>query len=126
MSISWHGSFDRLGILHVKLVEHIMGVLGLANERPFLHLLDLQFKEELQLTHHGHLKSLSHDPTKLITIHMVGTTKYYVIDIYLAHKYIISNFVSKECRVSFAYFKALFDKNFLRYSYHALGACLSP
>ena len=91
-----------------------MGVLGLANESLFLYLLDLKSKEELQLTHHGHLKSLSHDPTKLITIHMISTTKYYVIDIYLAHKYIISNFVSKECRVGFAYFKALFEQEFLK------------
>ena len=43
---------------------------------------------------------------------MISTTKYYVIDIYLAHKYIFANFVSeqghKEGRVGFAYFKALF------------------
>ena len=114
MSIGWHGSFDRLGIHHVELFKHIMGVLGLANECPFLHLLDSKSKEEFQLTHHGHLKSLSYNPTKLITIHMVSTTKYYVIDIYLAHKYIISNFVSKECRVGFAYFKALFEQEFLK------------
>jgi hypothetical protein len=44
----------------------------------------LKSKEELQLTHHGHLKYLSHDPTKLLNIHMISTTKYYVIDIYLA------------------------------------------
>ena len=44
---------------------------------------------------------------------MISTTKYYVINIYLAHKYIISNFVSKEYRVSFAYFKALFEQEFL-------------
>ena len=91
-----------------------MGVLGLSNERPFLHLLDLKSKEEFQLTHHEHLKSLSHNPTKLITIHMISTTKYYVIDIYLAHKYIISNFVSKECRVGFSYFKALLEQEFLK------------
>ena len=90
MSISWHGSFDRLSVLQVKFLEHIMGVLGLANERSFLHLLDLKSEEEFQLTHHGHLKSLSHNPTKLFTIHMVSTTKYYVIDIYLAHKYIFA------------------------------------
>ena len=65
-----------------------MGVLGLANESPFLYLLDLKSKEELQLTHHGHLKSLGHDPTKLLTKRMISTIKYYVIDIYLAHIYL--------------------------------------
>jgi hypothetical protein len=59
MSIGWHGSFDRLCIHHVKLLEHIMGVLGLAYESPFLHLLDLKSKKELQLTHHGHQISWS-------------------------------------------------------------------
>jgi hypothetical protein len=48
----------------------------------------LKTKEELQFTHHRHLKSLGHDPTKLLTKIMVSSTKYYVIDIYLAHKYI--------------------------------------
>ena len=38
MSIGWHGSFDRFGIHHVKLLEHIMGVLRLANKRSILHL----------------------------------------------------------------------------------------
>ena len=103
-----------------------MGVLGLANERPFLHLLDLKSKEEFQLTHHGHLKSLSHSPTKLITIYMISTTKYYVINIYLAHKYIISNFVSKGVGLALPISKPYLSKNSLRHSYHALGACLSP
>ena len=96
MSIGWHGSFDRLGIHHVKLLEHIMGVLRLANESSILHLLDLKSEEELQLTHHGHLKPLHHDPTKFLTKSMISTTKYYVIDIYLAHKYIFTNFVSEK------------------------------
>jgi hypothetical protein len=50
MSVCWHGSFDSLGILHVKLFEHILGVLGLTYESSFLHLLDLKSKKELQLT----------------------------------------------------------------------------
>jgi hypothetical protein len=95
MSIGWHRSFDGLCIRLVKLLEHIMGVLCLANESPFLQLLDLKIKEELQFTHHRHLKSLGHDPTKLLTKLMVSTTKYYVIDIYLAHKYIFIDFASK-------------------------------
>jgi hypothetical protein len=45
---------------------------------------------------------------------MISTTKYYVIDIYLAHKYIIINFESKESRIGFAYFKALFEQEVLK------------
>ena len=45
---------------------------------------------------------------------MISTTKYYVIDIYLAHKYIFTNFVSEKGRVGFAYFKALFKQEFLK------------
>jgi hypothetical protein len=103
-----------------------MGVFRLANKSPILQLLDLKSEEELQLTHHGHLKSLCHDPTKLFTKLMVSTTKYYVIDIYLAHKYIFIDFPSKEGKIGFAYFKALLEKNSLSHSYHALGAWLSP
>jgi hypothetical protein len=91
-----------------------MGVLCLANKSPFLQLLDWKTKEELQFTHHGHLNSLGHDPTKLLTKIMVSTTKYYVIDIYLAHKYIFIDFASKKGRISFAYFKVLLKQEFLK------------
>ena len=45
---------------------------------------------------------------------MISTTKYYVIDIYLAHKYIFTNFASENGRIGFAYFKALFKQEFLK------------
>jgi hypothetical protein len=45
---------------------------------------------------------------------MISTTKYYVIDLYLEHKYIIMNFARKESRIRFAYFKALFKQEFLK------------
>ena len=45
---------------------------------------------------------------------MISTTKYYVIDIYLAHKYIFVYFVSEKGSISFAYFKALFKQEFLK------------
>jgi hypothetical protein len=45
---------------------------------------------------------------------MISTSKYYVIDIYLAHKYIIINFASKESRIGYAYFKALFEQEFFK------------
>ena len=91
-----------------------MSVLRLANKSSILHLLDLKSKEELQFTHHGHLKSLCHDPTKFLTKSVISTTKYYVIDIYLAHKYIFTNFMSEKGRVGSTYFKALFKQEFLK------------
>jgi len=45
---------------------------------------------------------------------MIITTKYYVIDIYLAHKYIFVNFVSEKGMIGFAYFKTLFKQEFLK------------
>jgi hypothetical protein len=86
-----------------------MGILHLANKSLFLQLLDLKIEKELQFTHHRHLKSLGHDPTKLLTKIMVSTTKYYVIEIYLAHKYIFIDFASKKGRIGFAYFEALLE-----------------
>ena len=44
---------------------------------------------------------------------MISTTKYYVIDIYLAHQDIFIKFASEEGRICFAYFKALFEQEFI-------------
>ena len=108
MSIGWHGSFDWLGIQHVKLLEHIMGVLHLANKSSILHLLDLNLRKNFN--------SPIMDISNLLVMillnssqkRMISTIKYYVIDIYLAHKYIFANFASENGRIGFAYFKALF------------------
>ena len=72
-----------------------MSVLCLTNEGAFVELLELETKKELQLSHHGHLKPTSHNPTKLLIKSHISTTKYYVIDIYLANKDIIIDFASK-------------------------------
>jgi hypothetical protein len=95
MSIGWHWCLHGLGIVHIKLLQHVIGVLGLTYECPFLELLDLKAEKESQLAYHGHLKPLSHDPTKLLTKGLISTTKYNVIDIYLANRDIIINFASK-------------------------------
>ena len=95
MSISWHRCLDRLSFVHVKLLQHVIGVLGLSYERAILELLDLKSKKELELSHHGHLEPICHNPTKFLTKSHISTTKYYVIDIYLANKDIIIDFVSK-------------------------------
>jgi hypothetical protein len=106
MSIGWHRCFDGLGIIHVKLLEHIIGVLGLTYEHAILELLDLNTEKELQLTHHRHLKSFGHDPTKLINPRLISRSKYDVINIYLTYKQIIALFTSEESMIGFAYFKA--------------------
>ena len=46
MPIGWNGSLDGLGIFHVKLLEHILDILGLANKSAILELLDLKSEEE--------------------------------------------------------------------------------
>jgi hypothetical protein len=67
MPICFHGCLDGLGILHSKLLESILNILGLADEGALLELLDLKSKKVLQLPHHRHLEFLYHNPTKLFT-----------------------------------------------------------
>jgi hypothetical protein len=98
--------FDGLGIVHIKLLEHIICVLGLTYECAILELLDLETEKELQLAHHRHLESFGHDPTKLINPNLISRTKNDFINIYLTYKQIIASFTSEECSISFAYFKA--------------------
>ena len=114
MPICWHRCLDGFGICHVKLLEYISCVLCLTYECPLLQLLDLKPEEERQFTHHRHLKPLCHNPTKFFTKSLISTTKYYVIDIYLAHKYIILNLSCEESSVGFAYFKALLEQEILK------------
>jgi hypothetical protein len=59
---------------------------ALGDEGAVLELLHLEPKEVVQLAHHRHLKFLCHHPAKLLTRLLVSRTKYYVIDINLAHK----------------------------------------
>jgi hypothetical protein len=66
MPICSHGCLDGFGILHSKL-EYILNVLCLSYEGALLELLDLETKEILRLPHHGHLKFMYHNPTKLFT-----------------------------------------------------------
>jgi hypothetical protein len=51
MPICSHGCLDGFGILHSKLLKYVLNVLSLADEGAFLELLDLKFKEILQLPH---------------------------------------------------------------------------
>jgi hypothetical protein len=60
-------SFDGLVTVHPKLFEYVLSVLCLADECALLELFDFKSKEILQFPHHGNLKSLYHNPTKLFT-----------------------------------------------------------
>ena len=47
MSIGWHRCLDGHGLVHVKLLQHVIGVLGLTYECAIPELLDLKSKKEL-------------------------------------------------------------------------------
>ena len=104
------GVLMGFGILHSKLLEYVLNVLGLAEECALLELLDLKSKEILQLPHHRHLEFLHHNPTKLFTRGLVSRPKYNIININLAYKQVFSNCFSEESRVSFTNFEAISDK----------------
>jgi hypothetical protein len=67
MPIGSHGCLDGFAILHSKLFKYVLNVLSLDDEGSLLELIDLKFKEILQLPHHRHLEFLYHNPTKLFT-----------------------------------------------------------
>jgi hypothetical protein len=77
-------------------------------------LLDLKTKEELQFTHHGHLKPVGHDSTKLFTKFIVSRPKDYIININLTNKDIFSISLNKESRIGFAYLKSVLEKKILK------------
>jgi hypothetical protein len=86
MPVGSHRCLRGLGVLHPKPLEKVLRVLRLGDEGAVFELLHLEPKEVVQLAYHRHLKLLSHHPAKLLTSLLVSRTKYYVIDINLAHK----------------------------------------
>jgi hypothetical protein len=87
-----HRRLDGLWIFHPKPLEDVLCVLGLGDEGVVLELFNLKFEEVVQHAHHRYLKLLHHDPAKFLTRLLISRTKYNVIDIYLAHKKILSWF----------------------------------
>jgi hypothetical protein len=127
MPICSHRSLDGLGILHSKLFEDVLSVLCLADEGALLELLDLESMKVLQLAHHGHIKFLYHNSTKLFTRWLVSRPKDNIININLAYKQVFDNCFSEESRVSFPDFKTtLVIRKSLRHSYYALGGLFEP
>ena len=86
MMFGWHWRREAFAVLHPKFLQAIFEVFLLRYEDAVALLSYLKTKEELQLTHHGHLILLLHHVSKLITIPLVGAAEDYVIHIYLAHK----------------------------------------
>ena len=73
-------------ILHSKLLQTVFEIFFLRYEDAISLLTNLKTKEELQLTHHGHLILLLHHVSKLITVFLVSAAEDNVMHIYLAHK----------------------------------------
>ena len=86
MTFSWHWRRVTFAILHSKLFQTVFEVFLLRYEDAIVLLTYLKTKEELHLTHHGHLILLLHHVSKLITVFLIGAAEDYVIHIYLAHK----------------------------------------
>jgi hypothetical protein len=101
MPVGSHRCLRGLGVLHPKPLEKVLSVLRLGEEGAVLELLHLEPKEVFQLTHHRHLKLSSHHPAKLLIRILISRTKYYVIDINLAHKKIIIISLSEKSGIDF-------------------------
>jgi hypothetical protein len=101
MSVGSHRCLSGLGVLHPKPLEKILSVLRLREEGVVLELLHLEPKEVGQLAHHRHLKFLCHHPAKLLTRLLISRTKYYVIDINMAHKKITVTSLSEKSGIIF-------------------------
>ena len=99
MTLGWHWRRVTFAVLHSKLLQAIFEVFLLRYEDAIALLTNLKTKEELQLTHHGHLILLLHHVPKLITILLVGASEDYVIHIYLAHKQFTIICLREECGI---------------------------
>jgi hypothetical protein len=101
MSVGSHRRLCGLGVLHPKPLEKILSVLRLGEEGAVLELSHLEPKKVCQLTHHRHLKFMCHHPAKLLTRLLISRTKYYVIDINLAHKKVTITSLSEKSGIGF-------------------------
>ena len=86
MVLGWHWRRVAFAVFHSKLLQTIFEVFFLRYEDAIPLLMNLKTKEELQLSHHGHLILLLHHVSKLITVSLIRASKDNVIHIDLAHK----------------------------------------
>ena len=120
MTFCWHWRRVTFAVLHSKLLQAIFEVFLLRYEDVVALLLYLKTKEELHLTHHGHLILPLHHVSKLITVFLVGAAEDNVIHVYLAHKQ-FTIICLRELGL-----KPLIFRKSLSVSYQARGACLRP
>ena len=80
MTFGWHWRRVSFAVLHSKLLQAIFEVFLLRYEDAIPPLTDLKTKEELQLTHHGHLILLLHHVPKLITVFLISDTHIFNIN----------------------------------------------
>ena len=106
MTLGWHWRRVTFAVLHSKLLQAIFEIFLLRYEDAISLLTDLKTKEELQLTHHGHLILLLHHVSKLITVFLVGAAEDNVIHIYLAHKQFTIICLREECGIQGTRFEA--------------------
>jgi hypothetical protein len=96
VSICSHWCLVGLCTLHSELLEDVLCILHLGYEDALFELFYLKAEEVGQLAHHRHLEFLHHHPAKLHTRLLIGRTKYYVINLYLAYKQVtITGFSEK-------------------------------
>jgi hypothetical protein len=107
MLVGSHRCLRGLGVLHPNPLEKILCVLRLGDEGAVLELLHLEPKEVGQLAHHLHFELLCHHPAKLLTRLLISRTKYYVIDINLAHKKITITNLCKKSGIGFPNFEVI-------------------
>src|SRR6187399_1583243 len=106
MTFSWHRRRVSFAVLHSKLLQAIFEVFLLRYEDAVALLTNLKTKEELQLTHHGHLILLLHHVTKLITVSFVSAAEDNVVHIDLADKQFIIICLREECGIQGSRFEA--------------------
>ena len=86
MTLGWHWRRVSFAVLHSKLLQEVFEVFLLRYVDVFALLMVLKTKDELQLTHHGHMILILRHVPKLITVSFVSAAEDNVIHIDLAHK----------------------------------------
>ena len=106
MMFGWHWCCEAFAVLHTELLQAIFEVFLLRYEDAIALLPYLKTKEELQLTHHGHLILLLHHISKLTSVFLIGAAEDNVIHIYLAHKQFTIICLHEECGIQGTRFEA--------------------
>src|SRR3954462_142807 len=60
LTLEWHGGLGSFKTIILEPLEHVLSVFGLVDEGSPRKVLHFKAEEELQLSHHGHLKLVGH------------------------------------------------------------------